>query len=245
MAAKEIPSPEIFIQSMAAWMQNNGLQLGNAPEDIDLGDSLKLAKIVGGIFTGLGGTPLFPSGGAKAEKVKRALEPFNRMADLVGLHIPHGIDASGQYMILVILADELSPRDILERFDLFTEFASGVAKLGWQIAFQSGEMSLYPLIVYFDSRKYARNAPKVLSNGWRLQFWKKINLHACAIDILQGKIEWAEMHGVPRMVEQAYNAVGINSYFRRFQLKDLKKVLLLAKKMNSTKRGQPAKDKSA
>ena len=234
---KQVPSPEAFLQSASAWMLNNNLILGDVPEDIDLQGSLKLTKVAASIFTALGSlTPLIATGGAKAEKVKRALEPYNRLTDLAGLHIPQGMDASGQYMILIIRADALSPKEIHERFDLFVEFASGVAALGWRINFQAGEMKLYPVLVYFDSGRFAVDAPKVLEKGWQLKFWKKISLRACAVDIPKAKIEYAEIRGVSGVAERGWDKVGVKSAFRKFHDEDLQLILQLANKLGQTQR---------
>lgn len=231
---REVPSREIFTQSLAAWMVNQDMILGTAPEEIDLFASVKLMKTVVKIFHKLGNiTPVFISGGAKADKVKRVLDPFVKLSDLVGLKIPEGVVESQQLIIPVIYADSLTPKDVDERFDLFVELAPSVANLGMRFNFQNQGLYIFPLLIYFDSKKYAQHSQKILQSGWRRKLWKKIYLRAHAVDLSHKKVELAEMQGISKSAAKVFNNIGIKSAWEKFHPEDLDMVLLLAEKLEA------------
>jgi len=233
-AKKKVLSREYFTQSMAAWMVNQGMILGTAPEDIDLYASVKFMKMAGKVFQVFGSSaPMFVSGGAKADKVKQVLDPFVSLSDLVGVKIPEGVVDSQQFIIPLMYADSLNPKDVDERFDLFVEFAPSVANLGMRLNFQNLGLYIFPLLIYFDSKKYTQRVQTILQNGWRRKLWKKIYLRAYAVDLSHEKIELAEMQGISKSAAKFLGNLGVESAWDKFHPRDLEMVLSLAEKLEA------------
>jgi len=230
MAVRELPFPQKFHQSMAAWMVNKGMILGHLPEDLNADETASVLKIAASLFSTLGSlTPFIITGGkAKAEKVKQALAPFNELSDLVGVNLPQKVTDTGPYMVMVIYGDELGSKDIVERFDLFIKFAPSVANLGLRLNFQNMGIFIFPLVIFFDAQKYAKRAPKILVRGWRQLFWKKITLRAGTVNVGEKKIEWAEMKGISKSAATAWQKLGVKGAFSKFEPDDLHLVTQLA-----------------
>jgi hypothetical protein len=151
----------------------------------------------------------------------------------VGVKIPEGVVDSQQFIIPLMYADSLTPKDVDERFDLFVEFAPSIANLGLRLNFQNLGLYIFPLLIYFDGKKYVQHSRIILQNGWRRKLWKKIYLRAHAVDLSHEKIELAEMQGISKSAAKLLNNLGVESAWDKFRPKDLELVLRLAEKLEA------------
>lgn len=100
-----------------------------------------------------------------AADLYNALKPYLSRADLFGLKIsnvsmpstlredPKNKTFWNTVLVPVIYADDLTPDSILERFDKFLEAADPLKRLGLRAKFIGNQASIYPLLVYLDSKK--------------------------------------------------------------------------------------------
>lgn len=94
-----------------------------------------------------------------------ALKPYVSKADLVGLKISNARGTSSSrtnpenrtflntVLVLIIYADQPTPASILQQFDEFLVAAGPLKRLGLRAKFLGNRASIYPLLVYFDSKK--------------------------------------------------------------------------------------------
>ena len=104
--------------------------------------------------------------GAAADDLYDALKPYaSRAADLIGLKIsnprvpstlgenPRNKTFWNTVLIPVTYADDLTPDSVARRFDKFLGAADSLKLLGLRAKLVGNRASIYPLLVYFDSKK--------------------------------------------------------------------------------------------
>lgn len=222
-----------FFEAIAFWMQAKKMRVGLYPEDMDLNKDIKMldkianiaAQMVGSM-SGENPAEFFIFGGAKSDKVVRALTPYSSLADLLGLKPALGSNLFNQCLMLAIDGDSLSSQKIVERLDLFMELAEPVADLGISLNFQRSPLWIIPLIVYFDSQNCSRNKSAILAAGWKCKYWSSIGLRACVVDVPQQTISWSKVTGI------LTSRNGTSSFLnKQFTAKDLHTILSLAQQL--------------
>ncbi len=100
-----------------------------------------------------------------AAEFYEALKPYESRSDYIGLKIsgenppstfrahPKNKTFWNTVLVPVIYADDLTPDSIMERFDKFLEASDSLKRLGLRAKFIGNRASIYPLLVYFDSKK--------------------------------------------------------------------------------------------
>lgn len=98
-----------------------------------------------------------------------ALKPYLSRADLFGLKIsdvsmpstlredPKNKTFWNTVLVPVIFADDLTPDSIFQRFDKFLAASDSLKRLGLRAKFIGNQASIYPLLVYFDSKKLEKD----------------------------------------------------------------------------------------
>jgi hypothetical protein len=102
---------------------------------------------------------------ATADDLYDALKPYASRADLIGLKIsnarvpstlgenPRNKTSWNTVLIPVTYADDLTPDSVARRFDKFLGAADSLKLLGLRAKPVGNRASIYPLLVYFDSKK--------------------------------------------------------------------------------------------
>ena len=93
--------------------------------------------------------------GATPAALHEALKPYTSRADLFGLKISDMNPPStfNTVLIPIIYADDLTPNTILQRFAKFLEASDSLKRLGLRAKFVGNQASIYPLLIYFDSKR--------------------------------------------------------------------------------------------
>ena len=120
---------------------------------------------VGAVGAAISLSDLLIDTGATADDLYDALKPYASRADLIGLKIsdarvpstlrenPRNKTFWNTVLIPVIYADDLDPDSITRRFDKFLGAADSLKRLGLRAKLEGNRASVYPLLVYFDSKK--------------------------------------------------------------------------------------------
>ncbi len=120
---------------------------------------------VGAVGAAISLSDLLVDTGATADDLYDALKPYASRADLIGLKIsnarvpstlrenPRNKTFWNTVLIPVIYADGLTPDSIAQRFDKFLGAADSLKRLGLRAKLIGNRASIYPLLVYFDSKK--------------------------------------------------------------------------------------------
>jgi uncharacterized membrane protein YqaE (UPF0057 family) len=218
-----------FLEGMTLWLQSNQYQVGVYPRNIKMRKQVMALKIAAGItkaaLSASTGTFMWVSGGARADKVVKALTPIASLSDLIGLKIQSLTQEP--HMILVIYADSLSPEIILHRLEQFLTLAHAVAKLGLRVNFQTVGLYIYPLAIYFEEQNYVKSLPVLLPQGWQRSFWKKLNLRVGFVNVPQRTVVWAEPTGPARIGKS------LGGFKERFTEHDLSEVLRLGSQQST------------
>ncbi len=120
---------------------------------------------VGAVGAAVSLSDLLIDTGATADDLYDALKPYASRADLIGLKIsnarvpstlrenPRNKTFWNTVLIPIIYADDLAPDSITRRFDKFLGAAASLKRLGLRAKLIGNRASVYPLLVYFDSKK--------------------------------------------------------------------------------------------
>ncbi len=213
-------------------MQSKKYQVGVQPKDIDLSKGVELGKKVTEVVSQvvinlIGGGEILNhiSGGAKSDRVVRALAPYVPLSNLIGLRfeINYGHD-----IMLVIFGDELSPQEVINRFQKFIDLADPVADLGYRINFKRVQFWVYPVVVYFDSKAYNQKAATILKEGWKRKIWANLYLRACTVNVPQKSVAYSNAPGLGGLIDSVATTFG-SDLMRKFNVEDLYTVLNLTK----------------
>lgn len=203
-----LASPEDqFLIAMASWLERNEYQVegkwANPHSFKEVVAAKTAAFIAKQVIKGLLHTTVrvhaSVQGGGNSKQVAAAMEPFCGLTDLVGVQFAAFLSTSKANRIIpVILADRLRPDQVIFRFKKFMEWAGPVAKLGMKTNNMHVGMVIYPLIVYMEPQAHARDAGRILKNGWERWLWRRIILQAAVIDLHARRVEWARNPGLGR-----------------------------------------------
>ena len=143
---------------------------------VGLGNVLGKAGSLGGAVAGQAGKLGVAAGAAAllwylvetkttAADFYEALKPYMSEADMVGLKIsnarvqsafrehPENKTFWNTVIVPVIYADRLTPELIMQRLDKFLQASTSLKRLGLRAKFIGNRAHIYPLLVYFDSKK--------------------------------------------------------------------------------------------
>lgn len=125
----------------------------------------KWGGAVGAVGAAISLSDLLIDTGATADDLYDALKPYTSRADLIGLKISNARVPStlredpknktfwNTVLIPVIYADDLTPDSTTQRLDKFLGAADSLKRLGLRAKLIGNRASIYPLLVYFDSKK--------------------------------------------------------------------------------------------
>src|SRR5215211_1217764 len=185
-----------FTKGMVRWLHDNKYQVGTNVQGVEQAEDIAsktalLSAKVDAVTGGLGSViAVFVSGGASAEEVREAVEPFTPLSDIVGLR------SSGDGLLAVIYADELPTETIGLRFEQLFELGVRIRKIANMRVFGLGSAFVFPLLVYFDGRQYYRNAPIMLESGYKRRmgssFGGSVTLVAGFANVPERTVTWAK-----------------------------------------------------
>jgi hypothetical protein len=169
-------SPRIaFAAGLTEWFRRTEFNVGLSIQAMDTEKDAALVKKLLNVAEAVVdfGGPTEISKGAGSGDLLQALNPFIPLADLVASKV------IGPVVVvpLVIFADDLAPRMLLERLETFMTLAKPLNQFGLKLNSQAtGQARLYPLMVYFspDAHATARNA--LLPYGWRAKYRQRLYL---------------------------------------------------------------------
>jgi len=217
-----------FLEAMETWLKSKSYRIGG---DVG-GEDLKATKEVWKTRAAVGVMKLglhalgvhLPanqmfhkiSGGAKAEPLEKALEPFYLMSDLLGWSLtPIGKQNA---VFLIVFADTQTPELILTRCEEFMEAAPELAKLGVRVNRQHCGITIRVLLAYYDEGKYFNHCVALDSKGSQSKFFAKVYLQTGFVLIPKGYVKWSKPPGIfgflaniePFSMEEAFEVLGFS-----------------------------------
>lgn len=218
-----------FSGAMTSWLQHNKYQVGSVASESNLTPNravkllkvgFKLVRHLANVETpSLSWTEALTWSGASLEEITNTLEPFTSQSDLIGYHLGW----NDNKLLLILYADKLSPKEILQRFEEFFELAEPLQPLGLHVRGRAPEAIVHPILVYFEKEKYEEDVPMLLPCGWKFSYWKQIILRPAYINVSRRTIMWTEPRGFAKAGYKLIELFGAK--IDPFDSKDLHSVL--------------------
>jgi hypothetical protein len=132
------------------------------------------------------------TGGQGSEQFFRALVPYVPLCNLLGSKIELGAVT----LVPVLYADELPPAILEQRFEEFMDLAGPLTQFGPRLNLQAmGYATIFPLLIYFDSKKYSADLPEIIPDAWQKRIMRRIYLQATMVNVPDQQVEFAERKG--------------------------------------------------